>query len=140
MIGITTAGDNINSFGHGQMEYAAKVATGVVKDDSFFAFVARADQDQKGNVEYTDPVQHQKANPSYGVTVSPEELMQDALQAQNDPQKRKNFLARSLNIYTASMRSYFDIEEFRDYLEDIDDIEEAKQWLEEHGAEPHKGE
>lgn len=34
----------------------------------------------------------------------------------------------------------FDIEEFRDYLEDIDDIEEAKQWLEEHGAEPHKGE
>lgn len=113
MIGITTAGDNINSFGHGQMEYAVKVATGVVKDDSFFAFVARADQDQKGNVDYTDPVQHQKANPSYDVTVSPDELMQDALQAQNDPQKRKNFLARSLNIYTASMRSYFDIEEFR---------------------------
>lgn len=113
MIGITTAGDNINSFGHGQMEYAVKVATGVVKDDSFFSFVARADQDSKGNVDYTDPVQHQKANPSYGVTVSPDELMQDALQAQNDPQKRKNFLARSLNIYTSSMRSYFDLDEFR---------------------------
>lgn len=113
MIGITTAGDNINSFGHGQMEYAVKVAIGVVKDDSFFSFVARADQDSKGNVDYTDPVQHQKANPSYGVTVSPDELMQDALQAQNDPQKRKNFLARSLNIYTSSMRSYFDLDEFR---------------------------
>ena len=113
MIGITTAGDNINSFGHGQMEYAVKVATGVVKDDSFFSFVARADQDSKGNVDYTNPIQHQKANPSYGVTVSPDELMQDALQAQNDPQKRKNFLARSLNIYTSSMRSYFDLDEFR---------------------------
>lgn len=113
MIGITTAGDNINSFGHGQMEYAVKVATGVVQDDSFFAFVARADQDAKGNVDYTNPIQHQKANPSYGVTVSPDELMQDAMQAQNDPQKRKNFLARSLNIYTASMRSYFDLDEFR---------------------------
>lgn len=113
MIGITTAGDNINSFGHGQMEYAVKVATGVVQADSFFAFVARADQDTKGNVDYTNPIQHQKANPSYGVTVSPDELMQDAMQAQNDPQKRKNFLARSLNIYTASMRSYFDLDEFR---------------------------
>lgn len=113
MIGITTAGDNINSFGHGQMEYAVKVATGVVQDDSFFSFVARADQDAKGNVDYTNPIQHQKANPSYGVTVSPDELMQDAMQAQNDPQKRKNFLARSLNIYTASMRSYFDLDEFR---------------------------
>ena len=113
MIGITTAGDNINSFGHGQMEYAVKVATGVVEDDSFFAFVARADQDAKGNVDYTDPIQHQKANPSYGVTVSPEELMNDSLQAQNDPQKRKNFLARSLNIYTSSLRSYFDLDEFK---------------------------
>lgn len=113
MVGITTAGDNVNSFGHGQMEYAVKVAAGVVKDDSFFAFVARADQDQKGNVDYTDPVQHQKANPNYGVTISPEELKQDALQAQNDPQKRKNFLARSLNIYTSSLRSYFDVEEFK---------------------------
>ena len=113
MIGITTAGDNINSFGHGQMEYAVKVATGVVEDDSFFSFVARADQDAKGNVDYTDPIQHQKANPSYGVTVSPEELLQDSLQAQNDPQKRKNFLARSLNVYTSSLRSYFDLDEFK---------------------------
>ena len=113
MIGITTAGDNINSFGHGQMEYAVKVATRVVEDDSFFSFVARADQDAKGNVDYTDPIQHQKANPSYGVTVSPEELLQDSLQAQNDPQKRKNFLARSLNVYTSSLRSYFDLDEFK---------------------------
>lgn len=113
MVGITTAGDNINSFGYHHMEYAIKVATGVVQDDSFFSFVARADQDEKGNVDYTNEEQHKKANPSYGVTVSPDELMTDALQAQNDPQKRKNFLSRSLNIYTASMRSWFDVDEFR---------------------------
>ena len=34
----------------------------------------------------------------------------------------------------------FDIEELRDFLEEIDDPEEAKQWLEDHGAKPHKGE
>ena len=113
MIGITTAGDNINSFGHARMEYAVKVAAGVVKDDSFFSFVARADQDDKGNVDYTNPIQHQKANPNYGVTIRPQDMANEALQAQNDPQQRKDFLSRSLNIYTAAMKAYFNLEEFR---------------------------
>ena len=113
MIGITTAGDNINSFGYGRMEYACKVAKGVVEDDAFFAFVARADQDEKGNVEYTDPIQHQKANPSYGVTKRPQDLQNASLQAQNDPQQRKDFLSRELNIYTTAMRAYFDLDQFK---------------------------
>lgn len=113
IVGITTAGDNINSFGYGRMEYAIKVATGAVTDDSFFSFVARADQDENGDVDYTNPIQHQKANPSYGVTIRPKEILQESLQAQNDPQQRKDFLSRALNIYTASMRSWFDLEEFR---------------------------
>lgn len=113
MIGITTAGDNINSFGYNRMIYACKVAEGTVKDDSLFSFVARADQDDKGNVDYTDPAQHQKANPNYGVTIRPDDILQESLQAQNDPQQRKDFLSRSLNIYTNAMKSWFDLEEFK---------------------------
>ena len=113
MIGITTAGDNINSFGYRRMEYAVKVARGTVKDDSLFAFIARADQDEHGNVDYTNPIQQQKANPSYGVTIRPADIMQEALQAQNDPQQRKDFLSRSMNIYTSAMLAYFDLSEFR---------------------------
>lgn len=113
MIGITTAGDDMNSFGYDRMQYAVKVAAGIVKDDSFFSFVARADQDDKGNVDYTNPIQHQKANPNYGVTIRPQDMMNDALQAQNDPRVRKDFLSRSLNIYTAALKAWFDIEEFR---------------------------
>lgn len=113
MIGITTAGDNINSFGHGQMEYAVKVAAGIIKDDTLFSFVARADQDKNGEVDFTNPIQHQKANPNYGVTIRPEDILQESLQALNNPQQRKDFLSRSLNIYTASMKAWFDVEEFR---------------------------
>lgn len=113
IVGITTAGDNMNSFGYERMEYAVKVAQGIVDDDSLFAFVARADQDKKGNVDYMDPIQHQKANPAYGVTIRPEDMMHDAYQAQNDPQQRKDFLSRSLNVYTAAMKAWFDIEEFK---------------------------
>ena len=113
MIGITTAGDNMNSFCYRRLDYASKVVNGTVKDDSLFAFIARADQDENGDVDYLNPVQHQKANPSYGVTVRGEDLMNEALQAQNDPQQRKDFLSRSLNVYTTAMRAYFNIEEFR---------------------------
>lgn len=113
MIGITTAGDNVNSFCYRRLEYGVKVVNGQLKDDTLFVFVSRADQDEKGNVDYTDPIQHQKANPSYGVTIRPEDIMQDAIQAQNDPQQRKDFLSRSLNIYTTALNAYFDLAEFK---------------------------
>lgn len=113
MIGITTAGDNMNSFCYRRLDYAVKVVSDVVKDDSLFAFISRADQDENGDVDYTNPEQHEKANPSYGVTIRPEDILQESIQAQNDPQQRKDFLSRSLNIYTTAMKAYFNIDEFR---------------------------
>lgn len=113
MIGITTAGDEINSFCYRRLDYAVKVVNGTVHDDSLFCFVSRADQDENGNVDYTSAEQQEKANPNYGVTIRPADIMQEALQAQNDPQQRKDFLSRSLNIYTSAMRTYFDLDEFR---------------------------
>lgn len=113
MIGITTAGDEINSFCYRRLDYAVKVVSGTVKDDSLFCFVSRADQDEKGNVDFTSAEQQEKANPSYGATIRPADIMQEALQAQNDPQQRKDFLSRSLNIYTSAMLAYFDLNEFK---------------------------
>ena len=113
MIGITTAGDNINSFGYQRLQYAEKVLDGLAKDDAFFCFVSHADADDKGNVDFLNPEQHEKATPSYGVTIRPSDMMNDAMQAQNDPQQRKDYISRSLNVYTNAMRAWFDIEEFR---------------------------
>ena len=95
------------------MDYGVKVVSGTVKDDTLFVFIARADTDENGDCDYMSPIQHEKANPSYGVTIRPDDMMQEAFQAQNDPQQRKDFLSRSLNIYTSAMRAYFNIEEFR---------------------------
>ena len=113
MIGITTAGDNVNSFCYGRLQYAEKVLDGTVKDDSLFCFVSKAQKDENGDVDYLDPKQHELANPSYGVTIRPDDIMQEALQAQNDPQQRKDFLSRSLNIYTTAQKAYFNLEEFQ---------------------------
>lgn len=113
MIGITTAGDNVNSFCYGRLQYAEKILDGIVKDDTLFCFVSKAEKDNNGEVDFLDPKQHELANPSYGVTIRPEDLIAEAAQAQNDPQQRKDFLSRSLNIYTTAQKAYFDLEKFQ---------------------------
>ena len=126
MIGITTAGDDMNSFGYRRMELGEKIVNGVVKNDSMFVFIAKADEAKNGDVDSTNPIQIQKANPGYGVTIRPADILQEALDAQNDPQQRKDFLSRSLNIYTAAMKAWFDITEFqssdRKYSWTIDEL------------------
>lgn len=112
-IAITTAGDDGTGFCAQRVEYCRKVLRGMVKDDQYFIFICCADKDENGDVDYLNPMQHQKANPNYGVTIRPEDIMNDALQAQNDPQQRKDFFTRSLNVFTSSMRAYFNIDEFR---------------------------
>lgn len=114
MIGITTAGDDMTSFCYQRLQYCKKILDQTVKDEAYFVFIAKADENpDTGEVDYTSAEEHKKANPNYGVTIRPKDIMNDALQAQNDPQQRKDFLAKSLNIYTSSMRAYFDIDEFR---------------------------
>jgi phage terminase large subunit-like protein len=113
MIGITTAGDDMTSFCYQRLQYCKKILDGIVKDEAYFIFVAKADEGEKGEVDFTDPIQHEKANPNYGVTIRPEDILNDALQAQNDPQQRKDFLAKSVNIFTAAMKAYFNISEFK---------------------------
>lgn len=113
MIGITTAGDNMNSFCYQRLKYCQKILDKTVDDEKYFVFIAKADENEMGEVDYTNPIQHEKANPNYGVTIRPDDILNDAMQAQNDPQQRKDFLSKSLNIYTSAMRAYFNVEEFK---------------------------
>ncbi|MGR2746472.1 terminase large subunit [Bacillus sp. N6] len=113
MIGITTAGDNMNSFCYNRLKYCQKILEKTVTDEQYFVFIAKADEDENGEVDYTDPIQHEKANPNYGITIRPEDILNDSLQAQNDPQQRKDFFAKSLNIYTSALRAYFNLDEFK---------------------------
>lgn len=113
MIGISTAGDNEQLFLGQRLKYCRKVLNGTVEDDQYFIFMCCANPDENGDVDFTNPKIHEMANPSYGVTIRPEEILNESLQAQNDPQQRKDFLAKSLNVYTNSMKAYFNIDEFR---------------------------
>lgn len=114
LIGISTAGDNEQAFLGQRLKYCRKVLDGTVQDDQYFIFMCCApDGVRDGSVDYTDPKIHEMANPAYGVSIRPEEIKNDSLQAQNDPQQRKDFFAKSLNVYSSAMRAYFNIDEFR---------------------------
>lgn len=114
LIGISTAGDNEQAFLGQRLKYCRKVLDGTIKDEQYFIFMCCAPEGVKdGSVDFTDPKVHEMANPAYGVSIRPEEILNDSLQAQNDPQQRKDFFAKSLNVYTNAMSAYFNIEEFR---------------------------
>lgn len=114
LIGISTAGDNEQLFLGRRLKYCRKILDGTVKDEQYFIFMCCApDGVRDGTVDFTDPKIHEMANPAYGVSIRPQEILNDALQAQNDPQQRKDFFAKSLNVYTNALAAYFDVEEFR---------------------------
>ncbi len=107
LIGITTAGSNMNSFCYQRLNYCQKVLNKEVEDEQYFIFITKADNPD----DYTNPIEHEKANPNYNVTIRAADIMADAMQAQNDPSARDEFLNKSLNIYTNTMSSYFNMAE-----------------------------
>lgn len=116
ILATTTAGDDGTGFCAQRTAYCSKVVRGQLSGadaDGLFVFMARAPQDDRGEVDYLNPAVQQMANPSWGVTIRAEEMMAEALQAQNDPQMRKNFLSRSLNVFVSSLRAWFNLDDFR---------------------------
>lgn len=113
MIGITTAGDDMTGFCYQRLQYCKKVLDKTVKDEQYFIFICEADANENDDIDYTNPIVHEMANPAYGVSIRPDEILNDSLQAQNDPQQRKDFFAKSLNVFTTAIKAYFNIDEFR---------------------------
>lgn len=107
LIGITTAGSNMNSFCYQRLQYCQKVLDKEVEDEQYFIFICKADNAD----DYTNPIEHEKANPNYNVTIRAQDIMAEAMQAQNDVSARDEFLNKSLNIYTNTMSAYFNMAE-----------------------------
>lgn len=116
ILAVTTAGDDGTGFCAQRMAYCSKIVRGEITGadaDRIFVFLARADPDpETQEVDYMDPLNWQKANPNWGVTIRPEDMEASALQAMNDPQMRKEFLTRSLNVFVSSFKAWFNIDEF----------------------------
>ncbi len=107
LIGITSAGNNPNSFCFRRVKYCKDVLDGKAEDNEYFIFICESDDPD----DFVNPIEHERANPNYGVTIRKQDILNEALQALNDPSGRNEFLNKSLNVYTNSTKSYFSLTE-----------------------------
>lgn len=116
VIGISSGGKIAQGFCAKRVEYCRKILNGSItgpEADSIFVFIAAAERRENGEVAYTDPAVLEGCNPGWGYSIRPQDMINDAAQAKADPQLRPEFLQKSLNTFTASLRAWFDIEEWR---------------------------
>lgn len=111
-----TAGDDGTGFAAQHHDYMAKILRGTVTGldaDKTFVFMSEAERDVDGSVDYTNPDIHRMANPAYGITIRPDDMLAAALAAKENPSLRKEFFTRSLNLFVSSFKAWFNVDEFR---------------------------
>lgn len=116
-----TAGDDGLGFAASHRDFMEKVLRGTITGeaaDRTFCFMAQCPDVVDGK-EWSDPEifvrpdVHRMANPAYGVTIRPADMLAEAQKAVHNPQLRKEFFTRSLNRFVSSFKAWFDLEEFR---------------------------
>ena len=110
---ISTAGDIPNGFLANRLTYCRKVLEQSIENDELFIFICKANEDKDGMpINYLSDETLMMANPSCGVTVTIEELRAEADMALKDPQTRMEFFNKTLNVFTNSLNTYFNVDEF----------------------------
>lgn len=102
---ITTAGFDRASVCWEHHEYSRQVAEGTIADDTWFAYVAAADDGD----DWTSPETWEKANPSYGVTVKADDLERKCEQARKMPAQQNAFRRLHLNQWTQQSDRWIDL-------------------------------
>lgn len=92
---ITTAGSNRAGICYEQQSYVRKILDGVHDDPTYFGIIYSIDE---GDDPF-DPAVWAKANPNYGISVSPEDLARKALKAQQMAAAQNNFMTKHLNVW-----------------------------------------
>jgi phage terminase large subunit-like protein len=106
---ITTAGSDPLTPCGDQHHYACQVLDGVLVDDTCFAFIAHADDDDDPFVERT----WKKANPGYGVSVKPDDIRALAHKAAALPGAAPAFKQKRLNLWVNAIAPWLSLEGWR---------------------------
>ena len=102
---ITTAGYDRHSICFEHHDYSIKVLDGVLQDDSWFAYIAAADEGD----DWTDPKVWRKANPNFGISVKEDDLARKAEKAVALPGAQNAFRRLHLNQWTEQAERWIDM-------------------------------
>ena len=103
---ITTAGFNQNGICYEIRDYAIKVLSGLINDDSFFGIIYTLDDDD----DWEDESNWIKANPNLSISVSLDYLRAQAKKAKTMPTAKINFLTKHLNRWMTAATAWCNTE------------------------------
>ena len=106
LVSITTAGYDRNSICYEQYQYAKAVMRDWRHDPSFYPCIYEVEEGE----EWTDEKVWPKANPSWGVTIKPEDFAIDCREAQLSNTKENAFRRYRLNQWTQQMNRWIKME------------------------------
>ena len=109
-LGITTAGDNMDSVCRQLHDYTVGIKQNTIQDDSFLGIIYAADEDDDWLSEDT----WKKANPSIGTTVPLSEMREAAIEAKTSPRMISAFKRYRLNIWNSSESVWLDMDKWRE--------------------------
>lgn len=124
LLSITTAGYDRSSICYEEHELARRVMAGEFENASFFPYISAADEGD----DWTDPKVWAKANPSYGVTIDPDEMAEMCADAQASPAMQNAFRRYRLNQWTAQSNRWLDMAVWDACQEDIPIPDGAECW------------
>lgn len=116
VIGISSGGRYAQGFCAKHVAYCRKVLNGEIAGDAadeIFIFIASIGDDADGNPAYQDERELRGANPGWGASIRPQEMLNMAARAKDDPQRRTEFLQKRCNRFTAELKAYFNVDEWR---------------------------
>ena len=103
---ISTAGVNLAGPCFERQQALEKVLSGTLENDLLFGTVYTIDQDD----DWQDPASWRKANPNYGVSVSPEFIESKIFETKTHVSRRNINLCKHLNVWNASNQAFFDMQ------------------------------
>ena len=116
VLGISSGGQYADGFCARHVAYAKRILdktiTGAAADE-FFVFVAKAPDDALETGDYLKPEILESCNPGWGQSIRPQELINTAQRAHDDPQLRTELAQKRLNLFTAALKAWFDIAVWR---------------------------
>lgn len=106
MIIITHAGNDDEGICYEEYEYAKRVLSGTIPDDTCLPVIFESsDRD-----DWTDPAVWARVNPGHGITVQHDGIAGECLEAQNEPRKKNDFLRYHLNRWVSQATAWIPIE------------------------------
>lgn len=96
LILITHAGTDDESICYEEYEYSKKVLSGTLTDPTCLPVIFEAGEKE----DWTAPATWARVNPGHGITVQPQAIAAECLEAQAEPRKRNDFLRFHLNRWT----------------------------------------